>query len=471
MSVIEQNFNQNISEKEELRTIIFGDLKVYKTLRESHKVMVKDPVIRFHLSEYDMTREEALEKSIQRTVRTKELIKEKGFDQTNYTNHHLLGFSGNQMLATSLHHGMFEPTIRTLGSKEQVEEYLDDLLNYRILGCYAQTEIGHGSDVQRLQTQAVLDETTDEFVINTPDIKAAKFWPGELGKMATHAVFHAKLIIKDEVYGVHAFIAKIRDTETHVPLRGLEIGDIGPKYGYFSKDNGYMIFNKFRVPRAALLSKYINCSKEGILSIQGDPKVAYSTMMLIRVTLLNLGWDMLLKSLLLTIKYTSNRTQFKSLPGSSEERKIIDYQASRLRIVPCLAFGYANMFVGKRLFKMLKKMELEFKDEKFYTMKELHALGSAMKAHYMQEILDCFFSVRELTGANGLSMFSNFPQIIEFWSPNVTLEGDAMVMYQQTGKAIFKVLKKVHRGDKIFGTFAYLQEINNFQKPLLTDNV
>lgn len=49
--------------------------------------------------------------------------------------------------------------------------------------------------------------------------------------------------------------------------------------------------------------------------------------------------------------------------------------------------------------------------------------------------------------------------MIEIWSPNVTLEGDAMVMYQQTGKALFKLLKKIKRGDEIFGTFAYLQDI------------
>jgi hypothetical protein len=61
--------------------------------------------------------------------------------------------------------------------------------------------------------------------------------------------------------------------------------------------------------------------------------------------------------------------------------------------------------------------------------------------------------------------------LIELWSPNVTLEGDAMVMYQQTGKSIFKLLKKVYRGDQIFGTFAYLQDIKNFEKELVISEV
>ena len=30
-----------------------------------------------------------------------------------------------------------------------------------IVGCYAQTELGHGSDVQSLETTATLDKATD----------------------------------------------------------------------------------------------------------------------------------------------------------------------------------------------------------------------------------------------------------------------------------------------------------------------
>jgi acyl-CoA oxidase len=70
------------------------------------------------------------------------------------------------------------------------------------LGCYAQTELGHGSDVAKLETTATLDKTTDEFIINSPTITSTKFWPGDLGKFSTHAVVFARLIIDDNDYGV-----------------------------------------------------------------------------------------------------------------------------------------------------------------------------------------------------------------------------------------------------------------------------
>ena len=38
---------------------------------------------------------------------------------------------------------------------------------------------------------ATYDKDTQEFIINTPRIAAAKFWPGELGKNATHTILMA----------------------------------------------------------------------------------------------------------------------------------------------------------------------------------------------------------------------------------------------------------------------------------------
>lgn len=40
------------------------------------------------------------------------------------------------------------------------------------------------------------------------------------------------------------------------PLQGIEVGDIGPKIGFFSKDNGYLIMNKVRIPRTNMLGKF-----------------------------------------------------------------------------------------------------------------------------------------------------------------------------------------------------------------------
>lgn len=61
----------------------------------------------------------------------------------------------------------------------------------KIIGCYAQTELAHGSDVQNLMTTATYDSASDSFIMHTPEVGAAKWWVGELGLVANHAIVYA----------------------------------------------------------------------------------------------------------------------------------------------------------------------------------------------------------------------------------------------------------------------------------------
>lgn len=72
----------------------------------------------------------------------------------------------------------------------------------------------------------------DTFIINTPSVSAAKYWPGDLGIFASHALVFAQMIVQGKNHGVHAFIVPIRDPKTLKALPGIEVGDIGPKFGF-----------------------------------------------------------------------------------------------------------------------------------------------------------------------------------------------------------------------------------------------
>ena len=49
-------------------------------------------------------------------------------------------------------------------------------------GCFGMTELGHGSNVMGIETTAVYDKASGEFVINTPNDNASKFWIGGAGQ-------------------------------------------------------------------------------------------------------------------------------------------------------------------------------------------------------------------------------------------------------------------------------------------------
>ena len=95
----------------------------------------------------------------------------------------------------------------------------------------------------------------------------------------------------------------IRDLENHKPLPGVEVGDLGPKIGYNSKDNGYLLFTNYRIPRENLLMRYCKVSKEGKLSLEGDPRLLYAVMLGMRMWIIAMDWRFTAHALVITGRY------------------------------------------------------------------------------------------------------------------------------------------------------------------------
>ena len=123
-------------------------------------------------------------------------------------------------------------------------------------------------------------------MLHSPSIKAAKFWPGTLGLQASHAVVFARCIAQENDYGVQPFVVQVRDLETHEPLAGVQVGDIGTKLGYNSVDNGYLLLDKVRVPRRAHLSRFTEITPEGDFEMKADPRILYTVMSKVRTSLI-----------------------------------------------------------------------------------------------------------------------------------------------------------------------------------------
>ena len=81
---------------------------------------------------------------------------------------------------------MFVPAIKGQGTDEQQQKWLPLAHKMQIIGCYAQTELGHGSNVQGLETTATFDPQTDEFIIHSPTLTSSKV--SKMGQRAFYLV-------------------------------------------------------------------------------------------------------------------------------------------------------------------------------------------------------------------------------------------------------------------------------------------
>lgn len=200
----------------------------------------------------------------------------------------------------------------------------------------------------------------------------------------------ARLIIEDNDYGVMPFIVQLRSLETWKPLKGVNCGDMGPKMGYNSKNNGWCTFNQVRTPRENMPMKYVSVDKEGTFSIEGDLRALYSVMMDIRVQLVQHSGMMLLKSVIISLRYSACRRQFRMVQanGKKDETKLIDYQTQQLKLFPLLS--QATCFVLCHAFVLEKYDELlaGVKKGDFSLLDEMHHYTSGMKSVFSQYCMD-----------------------------------------------------------------------------------
>lgn len=137
-----------------------------------------------------------------------------------------------------------------------------------------------------METTATYHPETQTFILNSPTLTSSKWWIGGLGVAANHAIVMARLISNGKDHGPHPFIVQIRNLEDHQPLDGVTVGDIGPKFGFNTVDNGFILFENMRVPHIALLARYSSIDKiTGEYITPPNSKLAYGTMVFVRANI------------------------------------------------------------------------------------------------------------------------------------------------------------------------------------------
>uniref|UniRef100_A0A1A8HIR9 Acyl-coenzyme A oxidase n=1 Tax=Nothobranchius korthausae TaxID=1143690 RepID=A0A1A8HIR9_9TELE len=359
-----------------------------------------------------------------------------------------------------LHLVMFLPTLLNQATPEQMERFFMLTWNLDIIGTYAQTEMGHGTHLRGLETTATFDPATQEFVLNSPTVSSIKWWPGGLGKSSNHAIVIAQLYTLGNCHGLHAFIVPIRDMNTHQPLPGIVVGDIGPKFGFSEVDNGFLKLENVRIPRENMLMKYAKVEADGSYVKPPSSKLTYGTMVFVRSIIVGESARALAKSTTIAIRYSAVRHQSEIRPGEPEPQ-ILDYQTQQYKLFPLLATAYAFSFVGQYMSKIYHRISGDINDGDFSELPELHALSAGLKAFTTWVANSGIEVCRMSCGGHGYSRSSALPDIYVAFTPTCTYEGENTVMMLQTARYLVKSYRQAKEGQQLGGIVSYLNESQN----------
>jgi acyl-CoA oxidase len=333
--------------------------------------------------------------------------------------------------------GLWGGAIQQLGTAGHHERYLKPTATLELAGCFAMTEAGHGSDVQKLQTTATYDPGTQEFVIDTPSDEAYKEYIGNAACHGHIAVVFAQLIVGGESHGVHALVVPLRDKKGRV-LDGVRIEDCGEKMGLNGVDNGSIWFNEVRVPREALLNRYGDVSPQGAYSSPiENPNKRFFTMVgsLVqgRVCISGGSISAAKTALTIAVRYGLHRRQFG--PDDEEEVPILDYRIHQRRLMPLLAKTYALHFAQAEL---AEKFHEEFRTERppDRDRRELESFAAGMKATASWHATETIQTCRECCGGAGYMSSNRFAALKADTDVFTTFEGDNTVLMMLVARGL-----------------------------------
>ncbi len=351
--------------------------------------------------------------------------------------------------------GLFGGSLYFLGTDKH-RHYLPDIADMKLLGCFAMTERGHGSNVRGLQTTAVFDPETDSFIIHTPTEAASKEWIGNAAAHGHMATVFAQLETQGQRHGVHAFLVPIRNQAGDV-LPGVKIMDCGHKMGLNGVDNGRLWFDQVKVPRDNLLDRFGQVDEKGNYSSPISSKsrrffTMLGTLVAGRVSVASAGLSAAKVGLTIATRYGAGRRQFG--PSGKPEMPVLNYRAHQRRLMPLLARTYALEFALQDLQRRYVKRDEGGEDE----VREIEAIAAGLKSLSTWHTNEALQVSREACGGQGYLTDNIISQLRLDTDVYATFEGDNTVLLQLVAKARLGAWRQQFMDDKVFGVLRYIAQ-------------
>ena len=340
--------------------------------------------------------------------------------------------------------GLFGGSLQQLGTDYHHRKYLLPCGTLALPGCFAMTEIGHGSNVKDIETTATYDQVAHEFVIHSPSPAAGKSYIGNAAVHGRAATVFAQLIVGEERHGVHAFVVPLRSAEGFL-LPGVRIEDNGQKLGLNGVDNGKIWFNQVRIPREDMLDRFASVSAKGVYSSPiKNPGARFFTMLgtLVagRITIASSGNNAAKSALAIAVRYAGRRRQFSG-PKQEAETLLFDYPSHQRRLMPLLANVYGIHFALQHLGRVYAAPKTREADTR-----ALESLAAGLKAWSTWNTTQTIQTCREACGGEGYLAVNRFASLKADTDIFTTFEGDNTVLLQLLAKNLLTDLRAKFKG-------------------------
>lgn len=419
------------------------------------------------LGRYDLTLPQRRELTFNRVRRLYQIFLEHGagMEQRDAIAELAGVFDLTLWVRNGVHFGLFLGALMAQGDQEQQDEWLPPAMLLQLYGSYAMTELGHGSFTRGFETTATFDRQADEFVIHTPTDTATKWWIGAAGQTATHTVCFARLLIDGQDKGVQTFVVQLRDLETHEPLPGVHIGDLGKKMGLQGVDNGWIQFDHVRVPRAHMLRRFASVSRDGVFTQTHKAQMAYAALIGTRGKLVTLSVGILKRALTIAVRYCGVRRQGEQVNPADPhpETKLLDYQSHQMRLMPAVAKAYAYHLQTSYIEQLIQKFDQQGGDISEQLLADIHGTMAGFKAFCTWDVQAAIEQCRQACGGNGYSSYTGLEELLANFSVIVTFEGDNTVMALQTANYLVRSVERQARGEALAGSVQYLDNCKSLK--------